>query len=328
MNLISILLFFQVTGSQSTLNPAGIAAHRISTLEWFILITFMVVTLVMWVLIAALAVRRRGSLEWHAPYDATGGQNWILAGGLLIPVLVLTAIFLFSLTTLKTFPLSGRDPNPDIVVIGHQWWWEVHYVDGPLQDHFITADEIHIPVDHPMWIELRSADVIHSFWIPRLHGKEDLIPGEINRIRIEANVPGTYRGECTVFCGVQHAHMGLLVIAQEPQAYEKWLADQRKPAAQPTTAAAEQGEHIFMSGPCSLCHAIRGTLAGGTVAPNLTHIASRLSLAADTLTNNKGSLAAWITHAQSLKPGAAMPDLTAFNGQQLRDLVDYLEQLH
>lgn len=326
--MVSVLLF-QVTRSQSVLNPAGLAARHISILAWIILITFIVVTLIMWALIGWIGVRRRGSLKEHAPFDATGGQNWILAGGLLIPVFVLTGLFVFSLNTLSKFPVrNGIDPQPSIVVYGHQWWWGIHYISGPLSDHFTTADEIHIPVNRPIWIQLRSADVIHSFWIPRLHGKEDLIPGQINMIRIEADTPGVYRGECTVFCGAQHAHMGLLVIAQPEQEYKAWLANERKPAAEPTHGTAKQGETIFLSAACSLCHQVRGTPAGGTVGPDLTHIASRLSLGADTLKNNKGNLEAWITHAQSFKPGVAMPDLTGFTGEQLRDLVDYLEQLH
>lgn len=327
MSLAALLL--QVTRSQSVVNSAGTAGHRISILLWIILIILIVITTVMWALIAWLGIRRRGSLEDRPPVEAKGGQNWILAGGFLLPLFVLTAIFFLSIKTLSTFPMrGGTDPKPDIVLIGHQWWWEVHYVSGPLDDHFITADEIHIPVHHRIWIKLRSADVIHSFWVPQLHGKEDLIPGQTNYIRIEANRPGVYRGECTVFCGVQHAHMGLLLVAQKEAAYRKWLANERKPAAQPATSKAKKGEKIFLSAGCSLCHQVRGTLAGGTAGPDLTHLASRLSLGADTLKNNKGNLEAWITHAQSIKPGVAMPDLTQFTGVQLRDLVDYLGQLH
>ncbi len=322
-------LYLQVTATQSIVSPSGTAAHRISVLFWIVLIILIAITAVMWGLIGWVGIRRRGSLEDRPPVEAKGGQNWILAGGFLLPLFVLTAIFFLSIKTLSTFPMTGgTDPKPDIVVIGHQWWWEVHYVDGALDQHFITADEIHIPVHQKIWIELRSADVIHSFWIPQLHGKEDLIPGQTNYMRIEANRAGVYRGECSVFCGVQHAHMGLLVVAQKEAAYRNWLANERQPAASPTGPAAKKGEQIFLSSGCSLCHAVRGTLAGGTAGPALTHIASRLSLGADTIRNNKGNLEAWITHAQSIKPGVAMPDLTQFNGVQLRDLIDYLEQLH
>lgn len=160
-----------------------------------------------------------------------------------------------------------------------------------------------------------------------LHGREDLVPGMPNVIRIEVDQPGIYRGQCGEFCGDQHAHMGMLVVAQDDSAYNAWLAGRRQPGAEPTSTEARQGKQVFLTAACALCHTVRGTAAGGSVAPDLTHIGSRTSLAADALTNNTGSLEAWITHAQSLKPGVAMPDLTQFTGTQLRDLVAYLQQL-
>jgi cytochrome c oxidase subunit 2 len=218
--------------------------------------------------------------------------------------------------------------KPDIVVIGHQWWWEVHYLAGSPDGEFTTANEIHIPAHRPVGIELRSRDVMHSFWVPGLHGKVDLIPGFPNFIRIEAGSAGNYRGQCAEYCGAQHAHMRLLVVAQEPDEYQAWLRQQRQPASEPTSPDAVAGEQAFLSGPCSLCHQIRGTVAGGTVAPDLTHIASRQNIAGNSFPNNTSYLEAWVTHAQSLKPEALMPDLTQFNGKQLRDLVTYLQQLH
>jgi cytochrome c oxidase subunit 2 len=323
-----MLLLLQVTGSQSMMNPAGPATRRISTLGWIVFLTFLIISFIMWIIIFWIGVRRRGTLDKHDSLESEGGQNWILAGGLLVPLAVLTVMFILNLDVLSTFPMRGKDPPPSIVVVGHQWWWEVRYVSGPVDTHFTTADEIHIPINRMVDIELLSADVIHSFWVPRLHGKEDLIPGQPNMIRIRADRPGVYRGQCAEFCGAQHAHMGLLVIAQEPAAYNAWLAHERQPASEPTTPDAKEGEQVFLSGACALCHAVRGTPAGGDVAPDLTHIASRKSLGADTLVNDTSNLEAWITHAQSLKPGVAMPDLTEFSGTQLRDLVAYLQQLH
>jgi cytochrome c oxidase subunit 2 len=168
---------------------------------------------------------------------------------------------------------------------------------------------------------------MHSFWVPGLHGKVDLIPGFPNFIRIEASEPGHFQGQCAEFWGVEHAHMGLLVVAQEPADYESWLANQRKPAAEPATAAALAGKQVFLAGPFSLCHQIRGTLAGGHVAPDLTHIGSRQMIASNSFQNNDAYLAVWISHAQSLKPDAKMPDLTEVKGEQLQDLVAYLRQL-
>lgn len=321
-------LLLQVTGSQSMLNPGGAAAHRISTLGWIVYITFMAVSLIMWILVAWVALRRRGSLKEHDPYNAAGGEQWILAGGIIIPLMILTAIFILSEDTMAHFPMGEKqDPPPEIVLVGHQWWWEIQYVSGPVDQHFTTANEMHIPVGQPVDIELRTADVIHTFWVPRLHGKLDMVPGQPNMIRIKADHAGVYRGQCSEFCGDQHANMAMLVIADPPDQYKAWVADQRADAPSPSSPQAQAGQQVFLSAPCAFCHTVRGTDAAGVVAPDLTHIASRMSLASDTLTNNKANLEAWITHAQSLKPGVTMPNLTQFTGVQLRDMVDYLETL-
>lgn len=316
---------------QSTYNAQGPAADRIVWLSWLMTILFLVVSVVMWALIAWAASRRRGTLEEHAPIDIGGGQGWIALGGLAVPLVVLCVLFVLGLRLLASFPI--HDPmnqhaiKPDIVVIGHQWWWEVHYVHGPVSEHFTTADEIHIPANKPVMFELRSEDVIHSFWVPTLHGKVDLIPGHPNYVQIEASHPGNYAGECAVYCGEQHAHMRLLVVAQSPEDFAAWEAQQRKPADPPTTQQAQAGEQIFLGGPCSMCHKVRGTVAGGQVAPDLTHLASRQFIASDSFPNNKAYLESWVTHAQSLKPGCQMPDLTQFSGVQLQELTAYLQQL-
>jgi cytochrome c oxidase subunit 2 len=221
----------------------------------------------------------------------------------------------------------GEVKAPDILVIGHQWWWEVHYLAGDLDQHFTTANEIHIPTNRPVDIELQSADVMHSFWIPALHGKVDLIPGHTNFVRLEASRVGSFAGQCAEYCGAEHAKMRLLVVAQPPDEYAAWVQQQVKPAADPVTPIALAGEQTFIAGPCSMCHQIRGTTSGGTVGPDLTHVGSRQYLAANTLPNNDAYLEAWITHAQSFKPEAQMPDLTQFDGRQLQGLVAYLRQL-
>jgi cytochrome c oxidase subunit 2 len=280
-------------------------------------------------LIAWTVSRHRGTLAEHEPVDAGGGQGWVAWGGLVFPLIVLSVLFILGLQLMSAFPLhEGHHQNltPDITIIGHQWWWEVQYMGRPSQS-FTTANEIHIPVGLPVTIELRSLDVIHSFWVPTLHGKVDLVPGHVNFIRIEADHAGNYSGTCAEYCGAQHAHMRLLVVAQNPEDYQAWREQQLKPGVEPTSEEAKRGEQIFLSGPCSMCHQVRGTLAGGRVAPDLTHIGSRHYIAANSYPNNDAYLEAWITHAQSLKPEAAMPNLTQFNGQQLRDLVAYLRQL-
>ncbi len=331
--VLTAFLFLGLTGCglpQSMLHPGGRAADKLATLIWIEVITFCAVAFIMWVLLGWASLRRRGSLESHEPYTTGGGQSWILIGGFAIPFVILSAIFVLGIDSMKHFPVNaGMKPEkPEIQVIGHQWWWELQYVAGPLQRHFTTANEIHIPVGRPVDIELQTADVIHSFWVPTLHGKVDLIPGQPNYIRIEADHPGVFHGQCAEYCGEQHAHMLLLVVAQPEPEYEAWVNQQLQPAAEPTTQEAMHGRDVFMSAACSLCHRIRGTDALGAVAPDLTHLASRRGIASDSYDNNAGNLEAWITHAQSLKPGAAMPDLTAFNGADSRALVAFLQQLH
>jgi cytochrome c oxidase subunit II len=326
-------LFLLMAGcrrAQSTLYSGGPAAHKIAVMQWAEVILFLVVTAIMWALIVWAAAMRRGSLDEHAPIDEGGGQGWIVFGGMVIPFIVLTVLFVVGLKLLVSFPIHdghGANAKPDILVIGHQWWWEVHYLSDHPYLEVTTANEIHIPVNQPVTIELETADVIHSFWVPALHGKVDLIPAHPNFIRIEASHAGSFAGQCAVYCGEQHSHMRLLVVAQPRSEYLAWLDGQREPGHTPTSQEAMAGEKIFVTGSCSMCHTVRGTLAGGRVAPDLTHIGSRRLIAANSFPNNNAYLEAWITHAQSLKPGAEMPNLTQFTGQQLRDLVSYLRQL-
>ena len=329
--LSSLLLVFCAgcQQPQSTLYPQGPAANKIAQMSWLMLILFLMITVVMWILITWAVWRRRGTLAEHEPVDVGGGQGWVAWGGLAFPLVVLCVLFILGLKLMADFPVHDvhyANLHPEITIIGHQWWWEVQYMGDPAE-RFTTANEIHIPVGRPVDIELLSGDVIHSFWVPMLHGKVDLIPGHPNFVRIQADHEGTYVGTCSQFCGAQHAHMRLLVVAQQPDDYQAWVQGQLNSAAQPTTEEAKRGEQIFMAGACSMCHQVRGTLAGGRVAPDLTHIASRQEIAANSYPNNDAYLEAWITHAQSLKPAAAMPNLTQFNGQQLRDIVAYLRQL-
>jgi cytochrome c oxidase subunit II len=322
--------------AQSTLQGSGPASARISHLSWFMTILFLVITLVMWVLIAWAFYRRRGTLAEHEPVDSGGGHMWIAIGGLAAPLIVLSVLFVLGLNLLTDFPIHGMHGGmanaqtmmkPEIRIVGHQWWWEVQYLNDDVSKEFTTANEVHLPAHRAVNIEVVTRDVMHSFWIPALHGKVDLIPGHPNYIRIEAFQSGSYTGQCAEFCGAQHAHMRLQAVAQDPEEYEAWLEAQRKPASEPQAQDAIAGEHIFVTGPCSMCHTVRGTIAGGRVAPDLTHIGSRCFIAANSFPNNDAYLEAWITHAQSPKPGTQMPNLTQFNGEQLHDLVAYLDQL-
>lgn len=335
------LLLSAITGCTSVQSPFGAhgpAAHRIANLSWFMTILFLVISAIMWALLALAFYKRRGTLGEHEPIDSSGGEIWIAIGGAAIPLLVLTVLFVLGLQLLRDFPIHGmhgasnhaqmqESMKPEIQIIGHQWWWEIHYLNDDPSKEVVTANELHLPVGRPVNIEVETRDVMHSFWIPALHGKVDLIPGMENFIRIQASQPGSYTGQCAEYCGAEHSRMRLLAIAQAPEEYAAWLEAQRKPGAQPTTPEAIEGKKIFLAGPCSMCHEVRGTLAGGRVAPDLTHIGSRKMIAANVYQNNDAYLEAWITHAQSLKPEAQMPNLTQFSGEQLQDLVAYLRQL-
>ena len=324
--------------AQSTYNAHGPAAQGIARLSWFMSILFLVTIVIMWVLIGFAFYRRRGTLATHEPIDAEGGQAWIAIGGLAIPLMVLTVLFVLGLGLLRDFPIHGmhgaaghmrmaESMKPEIRIVGHQWWWQIDYLNDDHSKEFTTANELHLPTGRPVNIEVETRDVMHSFWVPALHGKVDLIPGQANYIRLIASQPGEYTGQCAEFCGAQHSKMRILAVVQGPDEYEAWLEAQRKPGAEPASPQAKAGEQIFIAGPCSMCHAVRGTVAGGRVAPDLTHIGSRQMIAANVYQNNDAYLEAWITHAQSLKPGSQMPDLTQFSGEQLANLVAYLRQL-
>lgn len=325
------------SGPQDFMRGTGPAAHGLASLGWTVLVTFSAVTVVVWLLIGWIAVRRRGTLAEHAPVDAAGGESWILVGGFGIPLAVLAALFVMALATLAAYPMQDGLPcgtsvcsasGPALVrVTGHQWWFEAQYAfDHPDLD-VTSPTEVHIPVGRPVDIDLDTRDVIHSFWVPKLHGKVDMVPGYTNRIRIQADRPGVYFGECGEYCGMQHAHMRLEVVAQEPAQYQAWLASQREPAREPQAEDAKRGRELFLAGPCATCHTVRGTPAGGRLGPDLTHIASRPRIAGGMLDNNTANLEAWITQAQSLKPGSLMPDVTQFSGRELRALVAYLQTL-
>jgi cytochrome c oxidase subunit 2 len=222
----------------------------------------------------------------------------------------------------QTSPPDPRSTAITIDVIGHQWWWEVRY---PGSDA-VTANEIHIPVDTRVNLVATTADVIHSFWVPALNRKIDMIPGRQNRILLYASRPGVYRGQCSQYCGLQHANMAMYVFAQRPAAYRSWLAGMASPASSSTTGAAQTGQRLFMSSQCASCHTIAGTQAQGTVGPNLSHLASRTTLAAVTIRNTPAELEAWIANPQAIKPGTRMPDL-GLPRSEVAEIAAYLETL-
>ena len=251
-------------------------------------------------------------------------EGMVLAFGVAVPVVVLAALFGVSDVYLikQTSPPAPSTTAMTIDVIGHQWWWEVRYPGTPV----VTTNEIHIPARTRVNVVATTADVIHSFWVPALNRKVDMIPGRRNRILLYASDTGIYRGQCSQFCGFQHANMAMEVVAQAPGAYRAWLAQQTRDATPPATPQAQAGYRLFMTSQCASCHTIAGTPAQGEIGPSLTHVASRTTLAALTIPNTPRWLAAWIRNPQAIKPGARMPDL-GLSAQQVQALVAYLETL-
>jgi cytochrome c oxidase subunit 2 len=255
------------------------------------------------------------------------GVRWIVAGGVAFPILTLVPLFILTLRTLAAVEARDQEPSLTIEVIGRQFWWEVHYLDAAGNRLFETANEIHIPVGRTVLVRLLAADVIHSFWVPRLAGKLDMIPGKTNQLRIRADQPGTYRGQCAEFCGLQHAKMAFLVIAEPEAEFRDWARNQALPAAEPADSLAARGREVFLRTACQGCHAIRGTPAEGPrIGPDLTHLATRRTLAAAALPNTPGHLGGWIADPQASKPGNRMPAVP-LGSEDFRALLQYLQAL-
>ncbi|UCI29782.1 cytochrome c oxidase subunit II [Mesorhizobium sp. B4-1-4] len=313
---------------QSALHPQGGGARAILGLIWL----FTAVSVVVWVLVVmaltmAVLHRRRGRQTGEPlATDRRREQNFfrVVATAVAVTIAVLIGLTFASFLTGKSnAALNGEALT--IHLTGHQWWWEARYhLDG--QSDIVTANEIHLPVDLPIRVELDSADVIHSFWVPSLAGKRDLIPGRPGAITLLVEKAGTYRGQCAEFCGYQHTHMAMTVVAEGRSAFDAWVARQRLDAVPPKEEEARRGQAAFLGTGCALCHRIRGTPAVGVVGPDLTHLASRGSLAADTLPLTRGALAAWIADPQSIKPGAKMPSID-LSANDLNAVVAYLEGL-
>lgn len=320
-------------GPQDYLRPIG-AEERVAVLGSAALIGSGLVALLVIAVLAWVTFRRRGSFSEHGAIDEAAerqGVPLVKLWGLLLPALALFVAFIATLFVMRALPGSdaadcqpGTDDGSDIQVYGHQWWFEVKYTFAEPSQNVTTATEIHVPVGRAMNVALQSRDVIHSFWIPKLHGKVDMLPERVNHLRLEATEPGIYEGECAEYCGVQHAHMRLRVIAEPPAAYALWLESQRRPAPEPQEARLSLGKRTFEQSACGLCHTVRGSDAHGQVGPDLTHVASRGRIAGGAFPNDTATLAAWIVHAQELKPGAQMPDLPQFTGEQLTALTLYL----
>jgi cytochrome c oxidase subunit 2 len=246
--------------------------------------------------------------------------------GLILTTVSLIGFVGWTVSVMAAIQNPARKPQLSVAITAHQWWWEAQYLAATPSESFVTANEIHIPVGIPVEFEIKSADVIHSFWVPALGGKTDAIPGRTNVTWLEADKPGVYRGQCSEYCGTQHSHMAFLVIAQTPGDYQKWRQGQLAPAAAPASAQIEEGERDFVLR-CGACHTVRGTSAGGQVGPDLTHLMSRQTIAAGELKNNIANLSGWIADPQGVKPGTLMPAVE-LSGPELEALRTYLLTLH
>jgi cytochrome c oxidase subunit 2 len=322
-------------GPHDALRPAGPQAARIELLFWiFFWVSVGVWALVMVFLLLPL-LKGRGPKPMVVsadepiikPEPVAERRRQVVVGGCV----GVTAIVLFIL--LLGDMVTGRgihqipDPSPMTVTItGHQWWWEAQYNNDKPSEIVNTANEIHIPVGRPVKFELQSNDVIHSFWVPSLHGKKDLVPGHPISTWFQADKPGEYWGQCAEFCGHQHANMRLLVIAEPEDKFQAWLAAARQPAPTPIYEEQRRGQQVFLSSTCVMCHTVAGTRAGGRVGPNLTHVMGRRILAAGAIPNTEGYLAGWIVDPQKVKPGCHMPQ-NPLKPDELRDLLAYLSTL-
>lgn len=307
------------SGDQSILAPGGPESDSIATISWVMFIGGGLILAVVMMLAFLGVVSGTG---WRR---TLAHPRLIVIGGIAFPLVVLTALLVFGLVLERS--TIADEERITVRVTGEQWWWRVAYLDETGETIAVTANEIRIPVGQPVRFELESADVIHSFWVPALGGKIDMIPGRTNITVMEADRAGVYRGQCAEFCGEQHALMALMVVAEAETDFDAWLTTQQSPAAPPSGELARQGASLFVSQGCGACHAVRGTQAAGTIGPDLTHVGDRLTLAAGTLPNNQGTLAGWIADAQAIKPGNDMPSFDDLTGIELRALAAYLEGL-
>ncbi|HET7328179.1 MAG TPA: cytochrome c oxidase subunit II [Nocardioidaceae bacterium] len=304
--------------SPSTLSPAGPKSQLIATIWWAlfgisVLVSALVIGAMLWA-----AFFRRGDTK----VNQTSGKGIVLTLGAVIPAAILIATFG---TSVGGIARNADPPSPTemtIEITGNRWWWEVRYPEAGV----VTANEIHIPVDTPVRLRLETDDVIHSFWVPELMPKQDLLPKRINHVWMSADEPGVYRGQCAEYCGAQHAHMAFHVVAEPSNEFEVWLAEQSEPAEKPDTELEREGLDVLQTSTCGTCHTVRGTSADGELGPDLTHVGSRSWLAAGAIPNDFGHMSGWVANSQTVKPGNLMPP-QQLSPEELRAVVTYLQSL-
>lgn len=300
----------------------GPASRPTMVLGWTFVAMAVAVFVIIALLLAAAVFRKRSAEEPQVIGREDQGIYWIYIGT-GVSTCILFALALYALITLNLISKPAQPPALTMTVTAYDWWWKIEYENDDPALRFVTANEIHIPVGQPVLIKLKSADVIHAFWVPMLAGKTQMVPGLTNQQWLQADAVGVYRGQCTQYCGAQHAHMGFEIVAESETEFRKWQEDQRKSAA---VVNVEPGKHLFLDR-CAGCHTVRGTEAVGAHAPDLTHLKSRRLIAAGLLTNTPEHLMQWVTHAQELKPGARMPSME-LTAAEMSDLSAFLSTLH
>lgn len=303
------------------LDPSGPYSSSLTTLTWLLLALMLGIFVLVCV---ALGIAMFGSDRLKAKL---GGEKIVRWFGLIIPTCILGVLLLSGLwLTSRLEGVTGDEPR--IRVVGNNYWWRVAYLDGAGQELFWDANELHIPVGQPVVLELTAEDVIHSFWVPQLHGKMDMIPGRVNTLKLQADRPGVFGGQCAEYCGGAHALMGLVVVAHDPAEWQRLIAARSVPRVQTArTPEAARGAQLFMDVGCAACHRIAGTQAQGLAGPDLTFVGARRSIGAGILPNNRGTLTGWIGDSQSIKPNNRMPAYRSLPAQDLTALAAYMETL-
>lgn len=316
--LLAIVLLGGCRNTQSVLAPNSDITDRLTLLTMVLVVG---ATIIFIGVLALVAISIAGS---DRARERLAHPKAIVVGGVIFPIVTLTALLAYGLTLI---PTKAEAESPlEIAVEGEQWWWRITY---PLSDgtKVETANELRLPAGRPVRISLTTADVIHSFWIPELAGKLDMIPGRTNVLQFTPNAPGSYRGQCAEYCGGAHAHMGLRAVVLEPEAFDMWLAKERSPAQEPEGQEAQRGRELFTTRGCPACHAIAGTPAVGRIGPDLTHIGSRRAIAAERLPMSKENLKRWIQHNDRLKPDNIMPSYAELPDDEIDAIATYLAGL-
>lgn len=308
-------------GLQSALVPRGTEAQEIDALFWTVTAISAAVTVLV---LVVTAVALRGPGGWRR---VLATDRVVVGGGIVLPVVVLSALLIYGLVVMQAGAARSRSAEgPGVTIIGKRWWWQVVYQDRDGRE-IVSANELRLPVGRPVAVRLETDDVIHSFWAPQLGGKLDMIPGRSNTLTLEATEAGVSRAQCAEYCGGAHALMSMHVVALDPDTYDAWLAAEAASAREPASEPARRGMGLFLRNGCGACHAVRGTEAGGTIGPDLTHVGGRLSLGAAALPNDAEAFARWIADNQHVKPGNLMPPYRSLSRDDLAAIAAYLEGL-